>query len=567
MKPFALLPLLALALAGQTPAPTGTLVSNTQWPRTADLATWTADVMRIEGVANASETAQGKAFFTWLRLFCRMAEGGMIQAFEGRAGQERFVLDAHKNLFVYGWGYCDTCSRIADAAWKEYKKDPAAAERVIVQHKEGGYHTMYRLRMDGAYGAFDPRYGYYLIDRDAPDARVLDWREVGDDAAIHRNKLYRHRSRPFFEIGRTEWARALEVEPAYFPNQTAWEKAGAPKEHVFGDSHYQMGTRFHDMSFRLPRGTTITRYWNNDARKFYRPSAERARKELPFLPSGRVYRVSETSHDGNWPQTDPNYLRALPYLTTVPTGEGYPAELAGSRTIGQAWGEIDYQPDLTNAALDDVFLPGATLVAAKQAPYLRPAAAAVGGTAVLDFYSPYVLVDGELDAAVTGQADDVTLEIRTLNAKTRSQDDAEEWSAWRSLPAVNGRVKTALGEAAFPGQPASVHGVYRFQLRLTVPPNRQGRVAGLSALRVRSGFENGIMTLPRLFAGRNDMRLELQGAAKLRGPVTVSYRYRDAQGVQVRERRLQPAEFAGNAATFSLETPGLIRCESVTIRY
>jgi len=560
MKPFALLALLALPLAAQTPAPSGTLVSNTQWPRTSDLTTWTADVLRIDGVANASETAQGKSFFTWLRLFCRMAEGGMIQAFEGRAGQERFVLDAHKNLFVYGWGYCDTCSRIADAAWSEYKKDPTAAERVIVQHKEGGYHTMYRLRMDGGHGAFDPRYGYYLIDRDAPDARILDWNEVGDDAAIHRNKQYRHRSRPFFEIGRNEWGRALEVEPGYFKNQSAWEKAGAPKEHVFGDSQYQMGTRFHDMSFRLPRGTTITRYWNNEARKFYRPTSERARKELPFLPSGRFYRVSETSHDANWPNTDPNYQRAKPYLEKVPAGEGYPAELAGSRTIGQAWGEMEYAPSLADSSLEDVLLPGATLVRAGQAPYLRPASGSKGGVAVLDFYSPYVLVDGDLEASLVGREGDTTLEIRTLNAKAKSQADPDEWSAWQVLPQQGGRVQTALGEAG-------IHGVYRFQVRLTVKQDRQGRVAGLSAFRLKLGFENAIMALPQLFAGRNEMRLELQDSAKLRAPVTVSYRYRNDTGMETRERQILPAQFQSNVAFFSIDAPGLTRCESVTIRY
>jgi len=60
----------------------------------------------------------------------------------GTSGREAYVTDAHKALFVYGWGYCDTSSRIAEAAWKEYKKDPRAAERVCVQHDDGGYHTI-----------------------------------------------------------------------------------------------------------------------------------------------------------------------------------------------------------------------------------------------------------------------------------------------------------------------------------------------------------------------------------------------------------------------------------------
>lgn len=64
--------------------------------------------MRLEGLEHASETEQAIAFFHWLRLFSRMAMGGMIQAWEGDDGREKYLTDAHKNLFVYGWGYCDT---------------------------------------------------------------------------------------------------------------------------------------------------------------------------------------------------------------------------------------------------------------------------------------------------------------------------------------------------------------------------------------------------------------------------------------------------------------------------
>ena len=147
-----------------------------RWPECTNLQTWVHDVMRLESLEHAPETAQAKAFFHWLRLFSRMATGGMIQAWEGDNGQEKYVTDAHKNLFVYGWGYCDTTSRIAEAAWSEFKHDPQAAERVVLQHEDGGYHTLYRLRLGGHYAAFDPRYGYDLIERDSPDARILDGR-------------------------------------------------------------------------------------------------------------------------------------------------------------------------------------------------------------------------------------------------------------------------------------------------------------------------------------------------------------------------------------------------------
>ena len=366
-----------LALAGLCGAQvaSGPLVSTDRWPRSTGLATWTRDVMRIEGLEHASETAQAKAFFEWLRLFCRMAVGGMIQPYEGDYGQERYVTDAHKTLFVYGWGYCDTCSRIAEAAWKEYKRDARAAERVCVQHPDGGYHTMYRLRLDGHYGAFDPRYGYYLVDRDAPDARVLDWAEVGADENILKNRGYQYRSRPFFEIFGTEWQRALDLQPVYFESEDAWRRAGAPKESVFGNSQYRMGTRLHKMDFFLPKGTTIERFWNNSERKSYVPAGQHTKREFPFLASGRFYRVTESSLDGNWPKHDPNHAKAEPYLAIIPEGEGYPRELAGGRTIGQAWGRLRYEPDLKDPQSVEVMAPGSTLVHAAAAALLASGAA------------------------------------------------------------------------------------------------------------------------------------------------------------------------------------------------
>ena len=347
MKPILLLLLPLLLPASDSVS--GPLVVSERWPECTSLETWTRDVMRLEGLERATETAQGKAFFRWLRLFSRMATGGMIQAYEGEPGRERYVVDAHKNLFVYGWGYCDTTSRIAEAAWARYKRDPSAAERVVVQHHNGGYHTMYRLRLDGQWGAFDPRYGYYLIDRDAPDERVLDWAAVGDDAIIHANRRYRHRSAPFFEFFGLEWERALSIQPGYFATEAAWREAGAPPEHVFGNRMYEPGAQYHGMDFTLPRGATVERFWDNSARKFHVPEGAHTQREEAFLPSGRFYRVTETMFDGNWPKHDPNHARARPYLAEVPRGEGYNAQVAGGRTIGQAWGRIDLAPRFDTA--------------------------------------------------------------------------------------------------------------------------------------------------------------------------------------------------------------------------
>lgn len=534
-------------------APSGPLVSNERWPRATDLVSWTKDVMRIEGLENATETAQGKAFFRWLRLYCKMAVGGMIQAHEGDYGKEKYVLDAHKNLFVYGWGYCDTCSRIADAAWKEYKQDPAAAQRVVVQNEGAGYHTKYRLRLDGNYGAFDPRYGYYLIDRDSPDARVLDWAEVGDDKNIHANKTYKHRSQPFFEYFGKEWQKTLNLRPVYFESQAAWEKAGSPLESVFGDSHYKIGTKFHDMNFRLPKGMTITRFWDNSARAFYQPVSDRARKEWPFLPSGRFYRVTETMLEGNWPKYDPNYAFAKPYLKTVPKGEGYDPAMDGGNTIGQAWGRMEYTPDLTGA-LDDVLVPGSTLV--PSASGLVPSDAKAGGQAVFELYSPYVLIDGTLETAGAG----TTVEIRAQKAKTNTASEPDAWTEWHKVDTGTAE----LGRPRFNGRDVSIHGVYRFQVRVSVAPNSNG---GLRKLGLKLLFENGIMSLPRLLPGKNDLRFELADPTALRGRVVVSYRYQTSAGEESVTQTLRPSDFSGGVARWTVHVPGLVKCNSVTVAY
>lgn len=207
------------------------------------------------GLEKASETAQCLLHLAppVLAHGRRWHDSGL----RGVVGKESYVLDANKQLFVYGWGFCGSTSRIAEAAWQEYKRDPRAAERVITQHDDGGYHTMYRLRMDGRHGAFDPRYGYYLIERDAPDARILDWSELTGKFEINRG--YRHRVGPFFEIAGIEWERALLLRPAYFESEAVWRAAGAPKENVFGDGAYKMGTPLHDMTFAMQRGMTIER--------------------------------------------------------------------------------------------------------------------------------------------------------------------------------------------------------------------------------------------------------------------------------------------------------------------
>ena len=547
---------------------TGPLVVSERWPECTTHQTWMRDVMRLAGVENASETARGKAFFEWLRLFNRMAVGGMIQAFEGEYGKERPVLDVHKSLFVYGWGFCDTHSRIAEAAWQEYTGDPESAERVITMHEDRTYHTMYRLRLDGNYGAFDARYGYYLIERDTPDARVLDWPEVGVDLNILKNRIYRYRSRPFFEFFGREWERAFAINECYYEDEPSWIAAGRPVECVFGNGMYRMGTPYHDMRFRLPRGVTIERFWDNTARMFYVPAGEHTKKEEPFLPSGRFYRVTETMFDGNWPKYDPNYRWAKPYLATVPTDEGYNEQVAGGRTIGQAWGKITYRPELASPDSLDAWVRMENVEHAAAAPYLRQSGGSRPAEAVLDFYSPYILVEGKLEGALAGAPGKVRLQIRTKQAKPTDERQPDVWSRWQTLHEVPGRFSVELGRRRFNGRDVSIHGVYHFQLRVQMDAGASAAgPAGLSGLELVAWFENGIMSIPQIFAGRNTIRFKVDDASKLKGPVKVVYRYRTAEGRRAHTQVVRPEDFEDNVAAYTIEAPGLIRCDSLAITY
>ena len=547
----------ATALGAQ--ALEGPLVTTDQWPRATTLEEWTADVMRIEGLEDASETAQARAFFRWVRLFNRMATGGMIQAYEGRYGEEQFLLDVHKNLFVYGWGYCDTSSRIAEAAWERYKRDWQSAQRVITQHEDGGYHTMYRLKLDGHWGAFDPRYGYHLVESDKPDARILDWAEVGVDENIRKNQTYANRSEPFFEHFGREWDRAFLINECFYPSQDAWEAAGSPVECVFADPKHDPATKYHDMDFRLLPGMTIERFWDNSARKFYTPASPRAQREEPFLPAGRFYRVTESMFDGNWPKHDPNYRKAKPYLTRVPTDEGYNSEVRGGLTLGQAWGRILYTPDLASSDAGAALTPDSSMQTAS--PYLHAQAGRGEQSATFDLYSPYVLVDGVVRGSLAG---DARLQIRTLGPKSVSAASEDRWSSWRGLVDEPGDFEVSLDRNS---PEHGLHGIYRFQLRVVAEtPARATTPSGLVSLRLNASFETGIMSIPQLFDGSNTVRFRVREGVP-REPVQVVYRYETAQGERTAELSFEPSELQDGEAVRVVDTPGLTRCNAVSIQY
>lgn len=545
----------------------GPLVVSGNWPECTDLVTWARDVIRIDGTERMSETRQGISVYTWLRLFNRMAEGGPQHIWEGPAGEESYVFDPHKHLFVYGWGYCDTHSRIFEALWRELKQDSTAAYRVCTLMNDGeGYHTLARIRLDGSYGGFDLRAGYYLVDRDSPDARVLDWGEVGQKSLI-RNEAFRNRCRPFFEFAVKEKAWARDMRPEFFQSQQEWVDAGMKPDQAFNVPRHRMGTPYHDMNWSLPRGSTIERFWSSEQDKWFLPINENPGNKTPNLPSGRFFRVTAEMFDSNYAKNDPNYIRTRNYLTTVPTGEGYPEAMEGGKSLGQSWGRFSWDADMAGGGWRDPLAGQANLEYSASSPHLRPSQDRVPAEAVFEFQCPFVLVDavfrGELAAA---PGDDVRLELRCLEPKPDNRGQPDVWTEWREIAGGGGTFETSIGRESYaPGQ-VSVHGKYRFQLRLRAYAADRA-AAGLNSLGFTASFENGIMTIPQLTAGSNTLLFKVTDQNSVAGPVRVSWEYETDSGTANHSRVIHPRDFSDNRAVWTVHTPGLLRCNSLKIEY
>ena len=79
--------------------------------------------------------------------------------------------------------------------------------------------------------------------------------------------------------------------------------------------------------------------------------------------------------------------------------------------------------------------------------------------------------------------------------------------------------------------------------------------------------ENGLMSIPRIGAGPNTIHFKVADASTIRAPIRVVYRYQTSSGERSHEQLLQPKEFHHNVATYRLDAPGLLRCNSLLIRY
>jgi hypothetical protein len=376
---------------------------------------------------------------------------------------------------------------------------------------------------------------------------------------------YENRARPFVEFPQKEFERVLWVKPKkVFESQDAWETAGREPEVVFRDRKYKMGTKFHNMDFHLLRGMTIERFWDNSAKKWYVPK----KTKNMFLSEGRFYRIGATMVGGDGERNDPNLKYMEPYLTPVPEGVGYPAYLEGDLSLGQAWGRVKYQPDLSRGDLSEALLEGEGLATAKDSPYLRPSIDGSEGEWVLEFLSPYILVDGFIRGDLLGrETDAVEVAFRSQVPKRFDLSESDKWLDWKVLASKPGPFRVSLDRADSAEGSSSLHGTYRYQVRFRFQSSSAGSKVGLADFGIVAFFETGIMSIPQIFAGTNTVRFKVRDASNLNSDIYVKYVWEDREGREASNlKRLYPELFfKENEAVYTIDAPGLWRCNSLTI--
>jgi len=169
---------------------------------------------------------------------------------------------------------------------------------------------------------------------------------------------------------------------------------------------------------------------------------------------------------------------------------------------------------------------------------------------------------------VGSQEDGFRVELRTMEPKAGGLGQPDAWSPWQTLSSRAGAFQILLGKERFNGKDVSIHGTYRFQLRFSIAPNAARKSeAGLNSLKLETAFENGIMSIPRIAAGKNTIHFKVVDAASVKGPFEIVYRYQTNSGEAHHRQVIQPRDFVGNTAQYSFESPGLVRCNSLLIRY
>ncbi|MEA2062965.1 MAG: hypothetical protein U9P14_04650 [Gemmatimonadota bacterium] len=314
----------------------------------------------------------------------------------------------------------------------------------------------------------------------------------------------------------------------------------------------------------------IERFWNNKAKKFYNALKTVDRSKDKVHPSGRFFRVTDKMFDSNYEKNDPNFKRAEAYLETIPVDEGYSEDMAGGRTIGQAWGSLEYVAPLDSPGYSDAVSSNRGMLHSQSEPYLRPTSERSPAEVVFDFYCPFILIDGVFGGELSAPhpEDRVSVEFRALYPKPSGRDEPDSWTDWIDIANGPGRFERTLGRNEYkPDYPATVHGKYRFQIKVRAYAAGDPAKVGLSEFGFKCHFENGIMSIPRLASGTNEITFKVADQAALQSPVTVTYRYQTPGGEKTHRQTLEPADFNANRAVYLIEAPDLLRSNSMAIEY
>ena len=267
-------------------------------------------------------------------------------------------------------------------------------------------------------------------------------------------------------------------------------------------------------------------------------------------------------------KNDPNFKWMKPYLTRVPVNLGYPEYLEADLSLGQAWGLFTYRPNLGRGDLEEVKAEGSRLVSSPTSPYIRPAGTE-GGEWILDFYSPYILVDGVIAGEISGGKNaSVEVAFRSLAPKPNSISQPDDWLPWRTLGDKPGRFSVTLTRADAAAGESSFHGTYRWQMKIRLAGGTGEQPVGLSDLLVAAYFENGIMSIPQIFNGDNTIRFKVDDPGQVKGDIYVTHAWQTADGEKTQRQKIDREMFYQNSeAVYSIEAPGLVRCNSLVIAY
>ncbi len=168
-----------------------------------------------------------------------------------------------------------------------------------------------------------------------------------------------------------------------------------------------------------------------------------------------------------------------------------------------------------------------------------------------------MLVSGVLTGEWVGSKEDgFRIDLRTLEPKAAGLSQPDVWSPWQTLSSRPGAFQILLGKERFNGKDVSIHGTYRFQLRFSIAPNaaRESDV-GLNSLKLETAFENGIMSIPRITAGKNTIHFKVADAASVKGPMEVVYRYQTNSGETQHRQMIQPRDLRGKRCHLLLRRP------------